>query len=108
MGRLQKEQSLWDQVVQPNVQHFSRKWRVGLALSALALNCTLKRGDQKSSTQKLLDEILHALAKHDVVGEALRVVDLTGNSDRGEPFRRSPRRLPLSDITPYLLGLGTA
>jgi hypothetical protein len=83
MGRLQKEQSLWDQVVQPNVQHFSRERRVALALSALALNCTLKRGDEKSSTQKSLDEILHALAKHDVVGEALRVVDLTYRGIQG-------------------------
>ena len=59
-----------------------------MALSALALNCTLKRGDEKSSTQKLLDEILHALAKHDVVGETVRVVDLDvkagTSSDEGE------------------------
>ena len=36
------------------------------SLSALALNCTLKRGTEESSTQKLLDEVLEALASHDV------------------------------------------
>ena len=59
-----------------------------MALSALALNCTLKRGEQKSSTQKLLDEILKALAKYKVSGETVRVVDLEVKpgvtSDEGE------------------------
>jgi hypothetical protein len=59
-----------------------------LALSALALNCTLKRGEQKSSTQKLLEEILKALAKYKVSGETVRVVDLEVkpgvSSDEGE------------------------
>jgi multimeric flavodoxin WrbA len=85
-----------------------------LALSALALNCTLKRGEQKSSTQKLLDEILEALAKHGVSGEIVRVVDLEAkpgvSSDEGEgddwPDLR--RRILDADIlvvgTPIWLG----
>jgi multimeric flavodoxin WrbA len=62
-----------------------------LALSALALNCTLKAGghkSHKSSTQKLLDEILEALSKHEVTSETVRVVDLNVkpgvSSDEGD------------------------
>ena len=34
------------------------------SVSAVALNCTLKAGTEESSTQKLLDEVLEALASH--------------------------------------------
>lgn len=47
-----------------------------MALTALALNCTLKPSPADSSTEKLAREVLDALADHDVTGELVRVVDL--------------------------------
>jgi multimeric flavodoxin WrbA len=44
-------------------------------LRALALNCTLKTGTEPSSTEKLLGEILAALAEQHVIGTTIRVVD---------------------------------
>lgn len=46
-----------------------------MSLAAFGLNCTLKSGPQKSSTQKLLDQMLRALAKHHVSGSSERAVD---------------------------------
>jgi len=46
------------------------------ALTALALNCTLKQSPAPSSTEKLAREVLAALAAHGVGGEHVRVVDL--------------------------------
>lgn len=37
-----------------------------MTLRAFGLNCTLKSGKEASSTQKLLDQVLRALGKHDV------------------------------------------
>lgn len=45
-------------------------------LTAIALNCTLKRGGAASSTDKLLAELLSALDQHGVSGETVRVADL--------------------------------
>jgi multimeric flavodoxin WrbA len=45
------------------------------SLRALVLNCTLKPAPTASSTDLLGDEVLDALAEHDVAGEAIRVVD---------------------------------
>jgi multimeric flavodoxin WrbA len=42
---------------------------------ALALNCTLKPSPAASSTEKILSEVLVELARHDVDGEIVRVVD---------------------------------
>src|ERR1700753_2575582 len=47
-----------------------------MALSALALNCTLKPGTEESSTDKLLKELIRALGRHKVTGEIVRVADL--------------------------------
>lgn len=59
-----------------------------MTISALALNCTLKAGEQPSSTDKLLREVLAALEEHEVQGELVRVADFdvrTGvTSDEGE------------------------
>jgi multimeric flavodoxin WrbA len=44
-------------------------------LSAFGLNCTLKRGPQPSSTQKLLDQVLRALDGHGVGTAYERAVD---------------------------------
>lgn len=35
-----------------------------MALHAFGLNCTLKAGEEPSSTQKLLDQLLRAIARH--------------------------------------------
>ncbi|WP_214408195.1 flavodoxin family protein [Pseudonocardia lacus] len=46
-----------------------------MSLSAVALNCTLSPSPTESSTQLMIDQVLAALAEHDVVGETIRVVD---------------------------------
>jgi len=46
-----------------------------MALTALALNCTLKASPAPSSTEKLAQEVLDALATHGVSGELVRIVD---------------------------------
>ena len=46
-----------------------------MALRALALNCTLSPSPADSSTDKLLGEVLSALAEHGVEHESVRVVD---------------------------------
>lgn len=45
------------------------------SMKALALNCTLKAGGEESSTDKLLNELLAELKKHDVTSEVVRLVD---------------------------------
>ncbi len=45
-------------------------------LKAYGLNCTLKRGEDASSTQKLLDQILRALDKHDVDHSSDRLANM--------------------------------
>jgi multimeric flavodoxin WrbA len=42
-----------------------------MSLKVLALNCTLKRRGESSSTDRLLKEILEALSEHDAKGEIL-------------------------------------
>jgi multimeric flavodoxin WrbA len=44
-------------------------------LRALALNCTLKTSPDASSGELLAQQVLDALADHDVAGEQIRVVD---------------------------------
>lgn len=46
-----------------------------MALTALAINCTLKPGPEASSTEKLAQEVLDALDGHGVVGDLVRIVD---------------------------------
>jgi multimeric flavodoxin WrbA len=57
-------------------------------LRAFGMNCTLKQGAETSSTQKLLDQLLRALQKHDVEGASVRTVDhdikLGVKADEGE------------------------
>lgn len=45
------------------------------ALTALALNCTLKPGSDESSTQLMAEQVLAGLGEHGVTGEVVRVVD---------------------------------
>jgi multimeric flavodoxin WrbA len=47
-----------------------------MTLTALALNCSLKRTAENSSTDKLLGETLAELSRHGVTGDIVRVVDL--------------------------------
>ena len=44
-------------------------------LRALVLNCTLKPTPAESSGELLAQQVLDALAEHDVTGEQVRVVD---------------------------------
>jgi multimeric flavodoxin WrbA len=83
-------------------------------IKAVALNCTLKRGSAASSTDKLLSELLSALAKHDVTGEIVRVVDLnivpgvSSNEGDGDDWPTLRNKILACDIlivgTPIWLG----
>lgn len=83
-------------------------------LSAVALNCTLKRGGGTSSTDKLLTELLSALARHDIAGEVVRVVDLnilpgvTSDEGDGDDWPTLRGRILAADIlivgTPIWVG----
>ncbi|GGM93621.1 flavodoxin [Terrabacter tumescens] len=46
-----------------------------MALTALALNCTLSRTPADSSTELLAQQVLDALGEHGVTGSMVRVVD---------------------------------
>ena len=67
-----------------------------MRLRAYGLNCTLKSGDESSSTQKLLDQVLRALGKHDVETASDRVANFNvkpgvtadeGDGDEWPPLR---------------------
>ena len=51
------------------------KYDVSSGLRAFGMNCTLKRGQEESSTQKLLDQLLHALTLYGVETSSVRVAD---------------------------------
>ncbi|MGF6433517.1 MULTISPECIES: flavodoxin family protein [Bradyrhizobium] len=84
------------------------------ALKAIALNCTLKRSKDPSSTDKLLGELLDALGQHGVSGEVVRIVDLsikpgvTSDEGAGDEWPELRRKILASDIlivgTPIWLG----
>lgn len=84
-----------------------------MALTALALNCTLKRSGE-SSTDKLLGEILAAFAELGVSGETVRVAALdikpgvTSDEGDGDEWPDLRRRILAADIlvlgTPIWLG----
>jgi multimeric flavodoxin WrbA len=85
-----------------------------VALTALALNCILKPGNEDSSTDKLLKELLQALGKHDVDGEIVRVADhnikpgVTSDEGEGNEWPALRKRVIAADIliigTPICLG----
>lgn len=85
-----------------------------MPLKAIAFNCTLKPGDKPSSTEKLLREVLDALATHDVSGEIVRVVDhdikpgVTSDEDAGDAWPKLRAKIIDADIfvlgTPIWLG----
>lgn len=47
-----------------------------MPLKVLALNCTLKSSPEKSSTEKMLSQLLDAFGDYDAKGEIVRVADL--------------------------------
>ncbi|MGE0701457.1 MAG: flavodoxin family protein [Hyphomicrobiaceae bacterium] len=85
-----------------------------MSLTAIALNCTLKRGDAASSTDKLIGELLAELGRHGVTGETVRVVDhdikpgVTSDEGEGDEWPDLRRRIVAADIlvlgTPVWLG----
>ena len=85
-----------------------------MPLTAIAFNCTLKPGKEKSSTDKLLERVLDELKGHDVEGEIVRVVDLnikpgvTSDEGAGDDWPALRKTLLAADIlvigTPIWLG----
>ena len=85
-----------------------------MPLSALGLNCTLKRGPQASSTQKLLDQLMQALHQHGVDTTTERVVDhdvkpgVSADEGDGDAWPALRQRLMEADIlviaTPIWMG----
>jgi len=83
-------------------------------LKAIALNCTLKRGDDASSTDRLLKEVLTALATHGVSGDIHRVANLdiapgvTSDEGEGDAWPALRKKVLAADIvvigTPIWLG----
>jgi multimeric flavodoxin WrbA len=82
-------------------------------LTALALNCTLKR-EGPSSTQVLLDQLLDALKEHDVTSSSIRVAahdvhpGVEADMGDGDEWPAIRERILASDIlvigTPIWLG----
>ncbi|MBZ4038295.1 flavodoxin family protein [Novilysobacter selenitireducens] len=85
-----------------------------MALRAYGLNCTLKSGDESSSTQKLLDQLLRALGKHDVETASDRVANfnvkpgVTADEGDGDEWPQLRKRIMEADIlvvaTPIWMG----
>lgn len=85
-----------------------------MPLSVIALNCTLKRGEVPSSTEKLLREALAEFRKLGLEGDLLRVANLdikpgvTSDEGEGDEWPALRRRILAADIlligTPIWLG----
>ena len=83
-------------------------------LKFIALNCTLKRAGEKSSTDALLKQVSDAFAGHDCTGHIVRVADLNikpgvkSNEGRGDAWPKLRARILAADIlvigTPIWLG----
>jgi multimeric flavodoxin WrbA len=75
-----------------------------MALTALALNCTLKPSPAGSSTDLLLSQVGDALAEHDVTMETLRVVDfevkpgVTSDEGDGDQWPIIRQRILAADV----------
>ncbi|OZI58180.1 flavodoxin family protein [Bordetella genomosp. 4] len=86
-----------------------------MALSAIAINCTLKKSPAASSCEKLLGQVVEALRKQDVqCDDVVRAVDLTispgvtSDEGAGDQWPDLRRRILAADIlilgTPIWLG----
>ena len=83
-------------------------------MRAIALNCTLKASDKVSSTERLLLQVLEAMAPSKVTTELVRVADLdikpgvTSDEGPGDDWPDLRRRILAADIlivgTPIWLG----
>ncbi|MEJ7787533.1 MAG: NAD(P)H-dependent oxidoreductase [Solirubrobacteraceae bacterium] len=88
------------------------------ALTALALNCSLKPSPAPSSCQLLIDHLLAHLADHDVEGETIRVVDhdvkpgVTSDEGEGDAWPAIREQILAADIlvfgTPIWMGHPTS
>ncbi|WP_019178842.1 flavodoxin family protein [Microbacterium yannicii] len=73
-------------------------------LRALALNCTLKPSPAASSSELMAQQVLDALAGHDVTGEQVRVVDfdvrpgVEADMGDGDQWPQIREKLMASDI----------
>jgi multimeric flavodoxin WrbA len=78
--------------------------RTSGTLHALGMNCTLKSGEQTSSSQRLLDQILKALSKYDVTTSSVRVVNFNvkpgvkADEGKGDQWPELRAHLMKSDI----------
>lgn len=85
-----------------------------MSISAFGLNCTLKPGSKPSSTQKLLDQLMHALQKHGVTTATERAVDhdikpgVSADEGDGDAWPGLRRQIMKADIlvlaTPIWMG----
>ena len=87
-----------------------------MGLSAIAINCTLKRsGGEPSSTDKMIELIAGELKKHDVeLSETIRIADfnilpgVTSDEGKGDDWPDIRKRILAADIlifgTPIWLG----
>lgn len=85
-----------------------------MALRALALNCTLKRGDASSSTQVMLEHLLAEFSRAGIGSEIVRCANLdihpgvTSDEGPGDAWPDVRRKIFASDIlvigTPIWLG----
>jgi multimeric flavodoxin WrbA len=77
-------------------------------MKVVALNCTLKSGNEPSSTDKILNEILAEFKKHDVTGEIIRIANhdvKTGvKSDEGNGDQWPGIRKKILDAEIFILG----
>lgn len=73
-------------------------------LTALALNCTLKDGDDTSSTELLLQQVLDELEEHSVAGELVRVARLnikpgvTSDEGDGDDWPELRKKILAADV----------
>ena len=85
-----------------------------MTLKVLALNCSLKREGESSSTDRLLQAVLDALGSHDAEGEIVRVAafdikpGVTADEGDGDEWPGLLRQILSADIlvlgTPIWLG----
>jgi len=85
-----------------------------MSITAFGLNCTLKSGDAPSSTQKLLDQLLEAMAGHGAKIGSARVADhdvkpgVTADEGDGDQWPALRQRIMDAEIlvvaTPIWLG----
>lgn len=82
-----------------------------MSLTAFALNCTLKtsKTEEKSSTDKLLADLMAALKPHGIAGEVVRALDyeikpgVLSDTGEGDEWPELRRKIIAADL--FILGL---